>query len=71
LQLDTADIATFHKFKVEAASDPTGLKARVQKVTSEIAGECCSTLAEAQTAAVGVVGGWWPSFTGLFFHLQC
>lgn len=40
LQLDTANIATFHKFKSDAENDPTGLKARVQRVTSEIAGVC-------------------------------
>jgi hypothetical protein len=57
VQLDTADIATFHRFKSEAATDPTGLKARVQKVTSEIAGTRCFTLADVQDSHVGC-GRW-------------
>lgn len=38
LQLDSAPLASRHKFRDEASKDPTGLKARVQKVTSEMAG---------------------------------
>lgn len=37
--MDTAQIAAFHKHKTDAGNDPSGLKARVHKVTSEIAGE--------------------------------
>ncbi|WIA29416.1 hypothetical protein OEZ86_011919 [Tetradesmus obliquus] len=38
LVLDGAPLASRHKFRDEASKDPTGLKARVQKVTSEMAG---------------------------------
>ncbi len=38
LVLDTAPLAARHKFAAEAARDPMGLKARVQRVTSEMAG---------------------------------
>jgi hypothetical protein len=38
LQLDSAALSARHKYREEAAKDPMGLKARVQKVTSEMAG---------------------------------
>jgi hypothetical protein len=38
LQLDSAPLSSRHKYREEAAKDPMGLKARVQKVTSEMAG---------------------------------
>lgn len=48
LQLDSAKVASRHRFRDEAAKDPMGLKARVQKVTSEMAGD--------QHGGVGVGG---------------
>lgn len=38
MQLDNAKISNRHKFGSEAARDPMGLKQRMQKVTSEMAG---------------------------------
>jgi hypothetical protein len=48
-------VATFHKHKTEAGNDPSGLKARVHKVTSEIAGEVSLVCVDAGSVCVAAL----------------